>query len=174
MTKDAADILKGYSNVKSLTQVITPKGTDDRDNPVYPTNPNHPVGLMLSGKQHNFKWNVDNYGPIIIPKKGWTIKLDTITFPLYIRAIKVYENNDVKISGNDIFINGKKTDTYTFKLNYYWMMGDNRHDSDDSRFWGFVPEDHIVGKALFIWMSWDDDESFLNKIRWNRLFRGIH
>jgi signal peptidase I len=129
---------------------------------------------MLNGKQHDFKWSVDNYGPIIIPKKGWTIKLDTITFPLYIRAIKVYENNDVKVVGNDILINGKKTDSYTFKLNYYWMMGDNRHDSDDSRFWGFVPEDHIVGKALFIWMSWDDNESFLGKIRWGRLFRGIH
>ena len=71
-------------------------------------------------------------------------------------------------------INGVKTDTYTFKMNYYWMMGDNRHDSEDSRYWGFVPEDHIVGKALFVWMSWDDNASFFNKIRWGRLFRGIH
>jgi signal peptidase I len=71
-------------------------------------------------------------------------------------------------------INGKKTDSYTFKMNYYWMMGDNRHDSDDSRFWGFVPEDHIVGKALFIWLSLDDQASFLDKIRWSRFFKIIH
>ena len=174
MTTESANILRGYSNIKSLTPLVKPRGVDDPEGPVYPTNPYHPVGLMLNGKQHDFKWNVDNYGPIIIPKKGWTVKLDTITFPEYVRAIKVYENNDVKIVGNDIYINSKKTDTYTFKMNYYWMMGDNRHDSDDSRFWGFVPEDHIVGKALFIWMSWDDNESFLGKIRWSRLFRGIH
>ena len=174
MTKEAANVLKGYSNVKSLTPVLSPRGVSDPSNPVYPTNPNHPVGLMLNGKQHDFKWTVDNYGPIIIPKKGWTVKLDSVTFPLYERCIKVYENNKVEVVGNDILINGKKTDTYTFKLNYYWMMGDNRHDSDDSRFWGFVPEDHIVGKALFIWMSWDDNAPFFSKIRWSRLFRGIN
>lgn len=174
MTKDAANTLKGYSNIKSITPNIKQRGMSNRNNPVYPTNPNHPVPLMLNGKQPDFKWNVDNYGPIIIPKKGWTVKLDSMTFPLYIRAIKIYENNKVEVSGNDILINGKKTDTYTFKMNYYWMMGDNRHDSDDSRFWGFVPEDHIVGKALFIWMSLDDNESFLNKIRWSRLFRGVN
>jgi signal peptidase I len=174
MTKEAANVLKGYSNVKSLTPVLSPRGVSDPSNPVYPTNANHPVGLMLNGKQHDFKWTVDNYGPIIIPKKGWTVKLDSVTFPLYVRAIKVYENNKVQVVGNDILINGKKTDSYTFKLNYYWMMGDNRHDSDDSRFWGFAPEDHIVGKALFIWMSWDDNAPFFSKIRWSRLFRGIN
>ncbi|MDB5017375.1 MAG: signal peptidase [Mucilaginibacter sp.] len=174
MTTEAAKILKGYSNVKSLAPRIAPRGMADLQSPVYPTNPNHPVGMMLNGRQPDFKWNVDNYGPIIIPKKGWTVKLDSMTFPLYVRAIKVYENNKVTVNGNDIFINGKKTDSYTFKLNYYWMMGDNRHDSDDSRYWGFVPEDHIVGKALFIWMSWDDNASFFSKIRWSRLFNGIH
>lgn len=174
MTKEAANVLKGYSNVKSLTPVLSKRGVSDPQYPVYPTNPGHPVGLMLNGKQHDYKWSVDNYGPIIIPKKGWTVKLDTVTFPLYIRCIRVYENNKVEVVGNDILINGKKTDTYTFKLNYYWMMGDNRHDSDDSRFWGFVPEDHIVGKALFIWMSWDDNAPFFSKIRWSRLFRGIN
>ncbi len=174
MTKEAANVLKGYSNVKSLSPVLSPRGVSDPSNPVYPTNANHPVGLMLNGKQHDFKWTVDNYGAIIIPKKGWTVKLDSVTFPLYVRCIKVYENNKVQVVGNDILINSKKTDTYTFKLNYYWMMGDNRHDSDDSRFWGFVPEDHIVGKALFIWMSWDDNAPFFSKIRWGRLFRGIN
>jgi signal peptidase I len=177
MTAEAAKTLKGYSNIKSLTPRITPRGAADPQSPVYPTNQQHAVGppnLMLNGRQPDYKWNVDNYGPIIIPKKGWTVKLDSTTYPLYERCISVYENNKLAIKGNDIFINGKKTDSYTFKMNYYWMMGDNRHDSDDSRFWGFVPEDHIVGKALFIWMSWDDNGSFFSKIRWSRLFRGIH
>ena len=174
MTVAAANTFKNYSNVKSLAPSITQKGYTDPHNPVYPTNPYHPVGLMLNGKQPDYKWNVDNYGPIIIPKKGWTVKLDSMTFPLYIRCIQVYENNKVEVVGNDVMINGKKADSYTFKLNYYWMMGDNRHDSDDSRFWGFVPEDHIVGKALFIWMSMDDSGSFLSKIRWSRLFRGVN
>jgi signal peptidase I len=120
-----------------------------------------------------YGWNVDNFGPVIIPKKGWTVKLDSLNFPIYGRAIAVYEHNTVKVNGKDIFINGKKADTYTFKMNYYWMMGDNRHNSTDSRYWGFLPEDHVVGKALFTWMSIDSTASFANKIRWSRLFRGI-
>jgi signal peptidase I len=134
----------------------------------------YPINVLQDKKLPDYKWNPDNFGPLIIPKKGWTVKLDSITFPLYERAIEVYEHNKVQLSGNDILINGKKTDSYTFKMNYYWMMGDNRHDSEDSRYWGFVPEDHIVGKALFIWMSMDDNGSFLSKIRWSRLFMGVH
>jgi signal peptidase I len=177
MTKESAKILGSYSNVKNLAPNLTVKGTFDPFNPVYPVNNNHPVGparLVLNGKQPHYKWNVDNYGPIIIPKKGWTVKLDSMNYPIYERCIAVYENNKLEVKGNDIFINGVKTDTYTFKMNYYWMMGDNRHDSDDSRFWGFVPEDHIVGKAVFIWMSWDDNADFFHKIRWSRLFNIIH
>ncbi|HTE02086.1 MAG TPA: signal peptidase I [Mucilaginibacter sp.] len=174
MTKEAAAALKGYSNIKSLTPNISKRGASEANNPVFPTNPRFPNRVLANTKLPDYKWNVDNYGPIIIPKKGWTVKLDSMTFPLYERAIEVYENNKVEVVGNDILINGKKTDTYTFKMNYYWMMGDNRHDSEDSRFWGFVPEDHIVGKALFIWMSWDDNASFFSKIRWSRLFRGIN
>jgi signal peptidase I len=174
MTADVFNIVKKYPSVQSIAPNIRKPGEPDQ---VYPTNYNHPVGppnLMLPGKQHDYKWNVDNYGPIIIPKKGWTVKLDSVTYPIYMRCIGVYENNKIQIVGNDILINGKKADSYTFKMNYYWMMGDNRHDSDDSRFWGFVPEDHIVGKALFIWLSMDDDASFFSKIRWSRLFRVIH
>ena len=172
MTVASAQTLKGYSNIKSLAPSIQKKGISDPYNPVYPSK--YPIHVKLSPNLPDYKWNVDNFGPIIIPKKGWTVKLDSMTFPLYERCIEVYEKNTVKVDGKDIIINGTKADSYTFKMNYYWMMGDNRHDSEDSRYWGFVPEDHIVGKALFIWMSWDDNESFLSKIRWSRLFRGIH
>jgi signal peptidase I len=103
-----------------------------------------------------------------------TVKLDSITIPIYKRVIKVYEDNEFEERGGRAFINGKPADSYTFKMNYYWMMGDNRHNSLDSRFWGFVPEDHIVGKAKFIWMSFDTNGSFLGKIRWNRIFDAIH
>ncbi|WPU95087.1 signal peptidase I [Mucilaginibacter sabulilitoris] len=160
--------LKGYSNIKSITPDIAPKGAESdiypTKYPLYKITPNFPA----------FNWNVDNYGPVIVPKRGWTVKLDSLTFPVYGRAIEIYEGNKVQVVGKDILINGVKTDSYTFKLNYYFMMGDNRHNSEDSRFWGFVPEDHIVGKALFIWMSIDDNAGFLNKIRWSRLFNIIH
>jgi len=122
----------------------------------------------------NRKWNADNWGPIQIPKKGWTVKLDSVSMPLYKRAIEVYEGNNVEKVAGGWLINGQKADSYTFKMDYFWMMGDNRHNSLDSRYWGFVPEDHVVGKALFIWMSYDTNGSFFSKIRWSRLFRGIH
>lgn len=169
-TVASANKLKAFSNIKSVTPDIAIKGVVDDLNPVYPlSHPDYKIGAMP-----RYGWNVDNFGPVIIPKKGWTVKLDSLTFPIYGRAIAIYEHNTVKVVGNDVFINGKKADTYTFKMNYYWMMGDNRHNSTDSRYWGFLPEDHVVGKALFTWMSIDSTASFVNKIRWNRLFRGIH
>ena len=172
MTKAAASTLKGYSNIKSIVPNIAPKGTPA--DPVFPSNTSYPAFTQLPWKLPNYGWNQDNFGPVIIPKRGWTVKLDSLTFPIYSRAIAVYEENKVEIKGHDIYINGKKTDTYTFKMDYYWMMGDNRHDSADSRYWGFVPEDHIVGRALFVWMSWDSNADFLHKIRWSRLFRGVN
>jgi signal peptidase I len=172
MTAESAHTLSTYSNVKNLAPVFSSKGAADPFNPVFPLK--YPIHVHLHNEFSNYKWNVDNFGPIIIPKKGWTVKLDSVNFPIYERCIEVYEQNKVEAKGNDIYINGQKTDTYTFKMNYYWMMGDNRHDSEDSRFWGFVPEDHIVGKAIFIWMSWDDNATFLHKIRWSRLFNIIH
>ncbi len=121
----------------------------------------------------NFSWNEDNYGPILIPKAGTTIHLTTENLPIYKDIIERYEGNTLEIVGGEILINKEVATTYTFKMNYYWLMGDNRHNSADSRFWGFVPEDHIVGKALFIWMSWDKNAKGLKKIRWNRLFDGV-
>jgi signal peptidase I len=122
----------------------------------------------------NRVWNVDNIGPITVPKKGWTVKLDSVTMPLYERAIRIYEGNRLEKAADGWLINGQKTDSYTFRMDYYWMMGDNRHNSLDSRFFGFVPEDHVVGKALFIWMSVKEQGSFFSKIRWSRIFKGIH
>jgi len=120
------------------------------------------------------KWNRDNFGPIYIPQKGKTVALTTETLPFYKRIISEYEKNDLKVNGSDIRINGEIAKNYTFKQDYYWMMGDNRHNSEDSRYWGFVPEDHIVGKPVFIWMSWDTHGSGLNKIRWERLFTTVN
>jgi signal peptidase I len=121
-------------------------------------------------------WNVDNFGPVYIPKAGDNIKLDTVTYYIYERAIRVYEHNPtLEMKDGKVYLEGKEITAYTFKQNYYFMMGDNRHNSADSRFWGFVPEDHIVGKALFTWLSLDANETnIFKKIRWNRIFRGIH
>lgn len=115
-------------------------------------------------------WNVDNYGPIYIPKAGATVALDSKSIPFYWRIIKVYENNQLETRDGKIFINGQETTSYTFKQNYYWMMGDNRHNSEDSRIWGYVPEDHVVGKPLFIWFS-TKNGNFREGIRWNRIFK---
>jgi len=149
---------KSFSNIKSLTPSVQPAGQYDAS--VFPHN-------------EKFKWNEDNFGPLTMPKRGWTIPLNDSTMVLYRRAIELYENNKVEISGNDILINGKKANTYTFKMNYYWMMGDNRHNSLDSRFWGYVPEDHVVGKAMITWFSIDSAGTFLDKVRWNRIFKPI-
>lgn len=121
-----------------------------------------------------YPWTRDDFGPLPIPKKGETIDLTIENLPLYERIIGAYEENKLEVKDSVIYINGNPADKYTFKMDYYWMMGDNRHNSADSRYWGFVPEDHIVGKAYFIWLSLDKDKSFLGKIRWNRMFRFIH
>lgn len=122
---------------------------------------------------HNTNWTVDNFGPITIPEEGKTVELNQQNLPLYKRIIVNYEGNSLENNGSTIKINGEVTKSYTFKQNYYWMMGDNRHRSEDSRYWGFVPEDHIVGKPVFIWMSWDTNGSGLGKIRWERLFTTV-
>ena len=141
---------------KDLVESIT-LNTDATDLDTYP----------LNGNKH---WTRDNYGPIWIPAKGKSIQLTLDNLPIYERPIRTYEGNDLKVVDGKIYINGKQATSYTFKLDYYWMMGDNRHKSADSRYWGFVPEDHIVGKPIFVWWSSDPDRHGFSGIRWNRLF----
>ena len=122
----------------------------------------------------NTGWTVDNYGPVWIPKRGESVELTPENIAIYERPIVAYEGNSLEVKDGKILINGNEADSYTFKMDYYWMMGDNRHNSADSRCWGFVPEDHIVGKALFVWLSLDKDRGWFNgKLRLNRMFRSV-
>lgn len=150
---------KAYNGLKALTGLVSEIKLDEDPD----TDGLYPLDLYKS-------WTRDNYGPVWIPKKGKTLKLTEDNLPIYERPIAVYEGNRLEVKDGKIFINGKQTDRYTFKMDYYWMMGDNRHNSADSRYWGFVPEDHIVGKPILIWLSIDKDTS---KIRWNRIFRWV-
>jgi signal peptidase I len=131
--------------------------------------------MRIYPNANKYPWNVDFWGPIEVPAEGWTIDINEETMTKYGSVIEYYEGHDlVEVKDGTLKIDGEPFTSYTFKQNYYFMMGDNRHNSEDSRFWGFVPADHIVGKALFIWMSIDPDKSFFSKIRWGRLFNGIN
>lgn len=158
LTDEEAKLMTYNPVVKSVTKHLAPKGQNED---VFP----HVASLG---------WNIDNYGPIYIPKKGQTIKLDLKMLPFYKRIIEEYEHNTLKINGNEIVINGKISHTYTFKQDYYWMMGDNRQNSLDARFWGYVPFDHVIGKPVFIWFSWNKDGKGINKVRWNRVFSVVN
>ncbi len=156
LTKENYTRLKSLSNVISIEDNFYTAGEADRQ--VFPN----------SAK---FNWNVDNYGPLYIPKKDAVVKLTLDNLPLYKRIIASYEKNSLVVRDSVIYINGNAANEYKFKMDYYFMMGDNRHQSLDSRYWGFVPEDHIVGKPIFIWLSLDANKGFLQKVRWSRFFR---
>ena len=161
------EILKKKSWVEDISMVIMPRNTREQGDRTNDIN-----SLPLSG--NSYLWNRDNYGPLLIPKEGSTIQLDSVNVDKYKYVIKYYEGNkDVVIEGHTIKIDGKIIKSYTFKQDYYFMMGDNRHHSADSRYWGFVPADHVVGKAVFVWMSLDPNKSWFSKIRWSRLFRFV-
>lgn len=160
LTSSMLDAVKSCANVVSIEEQVD----------VYP--PDYPDSyLMLFPYSEKFRWTRDNYGPIWIPEAGKTVKLNSDNMPLYERLIRVYEKNDLKVADGKIFINGVETDEYTFKRDYYFMMGDNRHNSLDSRYWGFVPEDHIVGRPALIWLSTDANRKFPFNIRWNRFLK---
>ena len=155
LTDETAEKVKALNNVISVRRYIyTP------NNGVFP-------------QWDEPRWSQDNYGPIWIPAKGATVRLTTENLPLYRRIIEAYEGHELEERDGKIYIDGAEAAEYTFAMNYYWMMGDNRHNSADSRFWGFVPEDHIVGKASFVWLSLDAEKSFPANIRWERLFRKV-
>ena len=165
LTDEAVEILKKNSSVISITKNIQRKEDYFAEN----------CKMYLFPYDTAYQWTVDNYGPLYIPRKGDTLHLTLKNICLYERLIDVYEDNDIEVRNGKIYINNEQTDTYVTKMDYYWMMGDNRHNSADSRFWGFVPEDHIVGKPAFVWMSLDKEKGLFNgKIRWNKMFRTIH
>ena len=161
--KEAALIAKNPI-VKKITKNIDPKGTFTES--LFPHDP-------------QYKWSQDNYGPIYIPKAGDKVELNEKSIPFYEQIIRRYEHNNFNIADGKYYLNGKQVTSYTFKQDYYWMMGDNRHNSLDARAWGYVPFDHVVGKPVFIWLSWDPNISIFNftdkikSIKWDRMFTTV-
>ncbi|MBO3698998.1 signal peptidase I [Roseivirga sp. E12] len=170
-TREKADKLAEYNFIESVEEIFHPKGSGP---PVYPISTNYDGSSNFSNSINTrFDWTIDNFGPLKMPSKGMEIELTPRNIDLYGRAIQFYEHNDdVEIRGEEVFIEGEKIETYTFKQGYYFMIGDNRHNSADSRTWGLVPYDHIVGKPLFIFWSMDRTDpntGFFQNIRFNRI-----
>jgi len=163
LTFSGAEKLKKVSGITSVSRVIN----KDSEDGIFPDFKDQQPSVTNN-------WSNDNFGPIYIPKEGETVNLDLKSLVLYKKIISEYEGNTLDVKDNIIYINNKKATTYTFKQNYYWMMGDNRHNSLDARYFGYTPEDHIVGKPIFIWMSWDANAKGLNKVRWDRVFTTVN
>ncbi len=164
LTKELVNMLKKNTKIKSVTQQAQASGQYNKA--IFPHNPQYP-------------WTRDNFGAIYIPGKGDTVNLNSASLPFYKRIIEEYEHNDLAVDGDKIYINGQEANSYTFKQDYYWMMGDNRHNSEDARYWGYVPFDHVVGKPVLIWFSIDaqdprNPKGLLSRIRWDRLFTTVH
>jgi signal peptidase I len=161
MTDDMVNELRKNPDIDSVVKIIEPKGMYG--------------GNTFPQKPNLYPWNNDNFGPIYIPKAGTTVAINSRTIPLYKKIIRDYEHNEVKVTGTKVFINGEEANSYTFKQDYYWMMGDNRDHSEDSRTWGYVPADHIVGKPVFLWMSFDNfRQGIANwRVRWDRVFTTV-
>ena len=154
LTEANVEVLKGMSNVVSVTKNETTESY-----------------LAIFPNNERYNWTEDYFGPLWVPQKGATVALTVDNLPLYERIIKNYEGNDLRVDGDTIYINGKPATEYTFQMDYYFMMGDNRHCSADSRYWGFVPEDHVVGTPSFVWLSMDKYKPFPSNIRWSRMFK---
>jgi signal peptidase I len=160
--------LENVKDIKKLTNVIEVRPNIDNYPPAYPDSP-----LSIFPFTEEFKWTRDQYGPLWIPKAGATVALSIENLALYERIIGVHEGNQLEVIEGEIYINGTPSECYTFQMDYYFMMGDNRHNSLDSRYWGFVPQDHIVGTPSFVWLSTDSYKPFPKNIRWKRIFRGV-
>ena len=158
LTKPNSEIISRFTNVVKVSPYFEAEGVYGPK--IFPYNP-------------VLRWNQDNFGPLWIPARGATVQIDTSNLDFYERIIDVYEANDLKVEGSTILINNKPATSYTFKMDYYWMMGDNRHNSADSRYWGFAPEDHIIGKPKFIWLSLNKEGKGFNKIRLKRMFMKV-
>ncbi|MGC9470460.1 MAG: S26 family signal peptidase [Bacteroidales bacterium] len=159
LTAENLERVRAYRNVESVEKILREPGE---------------YAYYIFPHDTAYPWNEDYFGPLQIPSKGQTVELNLHTLPLYRRIIEAYEKHSLQVKGNTILVDGKPADRYTFEMDYYFMIGDNRHDSADSRFWGFVPEDHVVGSPVFIWLSLNKDKKFPGNIRWNRLLKAAN
>ena len=160
LTLVGAELLAQHPSIDSVSMDLTPKGVS---------------GYNIFPQNDKYAWNEDQFGPIYLPKEGDEIELNLNTYPIYKKLLTEYEGNNIKLVDGEFLVNGKLSNRVAIKKNYYWMMGDNRDHSEDSRSWGFVPEDHILGKPIFIWMSWDhfNDGLLKMKPRWDRFFTTV-
>jgi signal peptidase I len=159
LTADKVESLRSYPGVRSIKRYAEPM-LSFQNQEIFP-------------HSQDYRWTGDNFGPVKVPKKGDSIWIDMINLPLYKRIIEVYEHNELKLTGGDLYMNGAPLSSYTFKMDYYFVTGDNHHNSADSRYWGFVPEDHLLGKAVTVWFSVEPDKPFLEGLRKERIFKPI-